>query len=263
MHVDEIFERGRLPLFERLAGHAAGAGLRTYATLSTVDASADTQRKRLDPLIDVRSHHGYTFEWWLVRGGTPAKLLQELRTSGDLAWFYHNERGTYFTGRWARLVNGLYLWASPFSSHVTWTYQAFEEHPLNDRDGRNHDFGMAFPDPDDPGVLMPTRGWTALAEGFDDLRYLAALEVAIVRWGPGAPEVAQRARTYLDQLRADVMRVPGGVDSKRLMAKVGTRDEAPLLDSLANRYDDAALALVRSRVEEYIHALEVAGASAR
>lgn len=263
LHVDEIFDRDRLPLFERLATHAHEAGLPTYATLSTLDKSADAHRKRLDPLIDVRSHHGYTFEWWLVRGGTVAEFERELGDSGDAAWFYHNDRGTYFTGRWARLVNGLYLWASPFSAHVTWAYQAFDQQPLDDRDGRGHDFGMAFPDPDDPTALVPTRGWTALSEGHDDLRYLAALEVAIVRWGPRAPEAAQRARAYLDRLRADVMRIPKGMDPQRLTAKMGTPDEAPLLDSLARRYDDAALALVRSRIEEHIHALEVAGAPSR
>lgn len=258
MHVDEIFERGRLPLFERLAAHARAAGLPTYATLSTLDDEADAHRKRLDPLLDVRSHHGYTFEWWLVRGGTVADYAQELRDTGDEAWFYHNERGTYFTGRWARLVNGVYLWASPFSTHVTWAYQAFDQQPLDDRDGRSHDFGMAFPDPDDPDALMPTRIWTALSEGHDDLRYLAALEAAIVHDGRRAPEAAARARAYLDDLRADIMRVPSGVDARRLRDKIGSPAEAPVLDALARRYDDAALALVRSRVEEHIHALHVA-----
>ena len=261
MVLDEIFERGRLPLFERLAPHAHAAGVRTLATLSTVDAAADAHRQRIDPWLDVRSHHGYTFEWWLLRGGTVDQYEQELRDAGDDAWFYHNERGTYFTGRWARLVNGLYLWASPFSTHVTWAYQAFEQHPLDDRDGRNHDFGMAFPDPDDATRLMPTRIWTALSEGHDDLRYLAALEAAIERWGPRAPAAAARARDYLARLRADILRLPGGIDTERLLSKIGTRAEAPLLDSLAARYDDAALALMRSRIEEHIHALAVAAGS--
>ncbi len=257
-HVDEIFERGRLPLFERLATHARDAGLQTYATLSTVDAAADVQRKRLDPLIDVRSHHGYSFEWWLLRGGTVAEYRQELAASGDKAWFYHNERGSYFTGRWARLANGLYLWASPFSAHITWAYQSFHGDPLDDRDGESHDFGMAFPDPEDPDALTPTRIWTALSEGHDDLRYLAALQGAIARLGPRAPEAAARAQSYLDELRRDVMRTPGGVDVDRLLAKIGTSAEAPIMDALAGRYDDAALALMRSRVEEHLHALEVA-----
>ena len=106
--------------------------------------------------------------------------------------------------------------------------------------------------------MIPTRIWTALAEGHDDLRYLAALEDAIVRCGPRAPEAAARAQDYLDRLRADVMRVPDGVDPDRLRSKIGTADEAPLLSSLARRYDDAALALVRMRIEEHIDALEVA-----
>lgn len=263
MHVDEIFDRGRLPLFERLAPFAAEAGLRTHATLSTVDASFDKARARIDPILDVRSHHGYSFEWWLLRGGTAAGYRQELADSGDTGWFYHNERGSYFTGRWARLVNGLYLWASPFEAHVTWAYQSFDGKPLDDRDGVSHDFGMAFPDPDDPDVLMPTRIWTALSEGHDDLRYLAALQSSIDRLGPRVPEVAGRAQAYLDELRRDVMQMPGGVDVDRLAAKIGTPAEAPFIDALAGRYDDAALALMRSRVEEHIHAIEVASMGAR
>lgn len=260
MHVDEIFERGRLPLFERLATFADAARMPTHATLSTATPAYDKLRARIDPVLDVRSHHGYSFEWWLLRGGSVASYRDELRRSGDVAWFYHNERGTYFTGRWARLVNGLYLWASPFSAHITWAYQSFDGSPHDDADGKSHDFGMAFPDPDDPDRLMPTRIWTALSEGHDDLRYLAALERAIVRWGPRAPEPAARARAYLDNLRADVLRLPGGIAVEQLPNKIGTPAEAPLVDALARRYDDAALALMRSRVEEHIVALRVASA---
>ncbi len=261
LHLDEVFERGRLPLFERLASAARRPALPTYATLSTAKPAYDRLRARIDPVLDLRSYHGYSFEWWMVRGGRVADFADELSRSGDRAWFYHNERGTYFTGRWARLVNGLYLWASPFSSHVTWAYQAFEGNPLDDSDGSSHDFGMAFPDPRDPDVLMPTRIWTALGEGYDDLRHLATLQWAIAEHREDAPALADEAQAYLDDLRADVLRMPGGVAVEQLPRKIGTPAEAPLLQSLAARYDDAALALVRARVEEYVVALRVASST--
>ncbi|MEM6292233.1 MAG: hypothetical protein AAGA54_13240 [Myxococcota bacterium] len=261
LHLDEVFERGRLALFERLASVGRTPALPTYATLSTAKPAYDGLRARIDPVLDLRSYHGYSFEWWLARGGTVADFAAELSRSGDRAWFYHNERGTYFTGRWARLVNGLYLWATPFSSHVTWAYQAFDGNPLDDRDGVSHDFGMAFPDPRDPDVLMPTRIWTALGEGHDDLRHLATLQWAIGAFRDDAPALAAEAQTYLDDLRADVLRVPGGIAVEQLPRTIGTPAEAPLLQSLAARYDDAALALVRARVEEYVVALRVASGS--
>ncbi len=260
MHLDEVFERDRLPLFERLAAVSRReSSLPIYATFSTAEPRYDDLRRRIDGLVDIRGHHGYSFEWWLLRGGTAASYRRELDRSGDTAWFYHNERGTYFTGRWARLVNGLYLWASPFSSHVTWAYQAFEGEPLDDGDGRGHDFGMSFPDPRDPDVLMPTRIWAAVEEGYDDLRYLATLEHALARHAKAAPGLATRARSFLDDLRDDVLQPPPGIDVDRLGSRVGTPAEAPLMDALASRYDDATLALIRARAEEFTVSLQVAG----
>ena len=59
----------------------------------------------------------------------------KLKESGDEAWFYHNARGPYWTPEWSRLINGLYLWASPFTTHIPWTYQAYSDNPFDDTDG--------------------------------------------------------------------------------------------------------------------------------
>lgn len=259
MHLDEVFYADRLELFETFArAHRSSSDLPIYTTFSTLDAGQDALRKRIDPFVDLRANHGYSFEWWLLRGGDPKAYAQELRRSGDRAWFYHNERGTYFTARWARLVNGLYLWATPFSAHVTWVYQNFEGNPHDDTDGAGHDFGVAFPDASNADVLIPTRAWPAIREGYDDLRYLHTLEVAIDSHAEAAPEVAKNARTFLETLRGDVLRPPLGIDPKLLPRAVGTPREAPFLRSLAERYDATEMAWVRDRVEEYTVALRTA-----
>lgn len=260
MHLDEIFDRRRLDGFIRLAKLTREAvSLPTYATFSTLTPGQDDLRRLIDPFVDVRSHHGYSFEWWLVRGGTMQSYAEELRRSGDRAWYYHNERGTYFTARWARLVNGLYLWAGPFETHVTWTYQQFDGSPLDDTDGSVHDFGLAFPNPSEPDVLIPTRSWEALAEGYDDLRYLVTLEVALERYGSGAPRVAQEAAAFLAELKRDLRSPPTGIDPAGLDEFVGTPREAPFVRAAAQRYDGPRLDWIRERCEELTRALVASG----
>ncbi len=262
MHLDEVFFANRLGLFETFARmHRATSRLPIYTTFSTLDDAHDALRRRIDPYVDLRANHGYSFEWWLLRGGDANAYANEVRRSGDRAWFYHNERGTYFTARWARLVNGIYLWATPFEAHVTWVYQNFDGNPHDDTDGVSHDFGVAFPDPTDPDVLVPTRAWPAIREGHDDLRYLHTLEVAIADHAEAAPRVATNAQTFLETLRTDVLRPPSGVDPTGLPRTVGTPAEAPLVRSLAQRYDAHEMTWIRDRVEEYTAALRTAASS--
>jgi hypothetical protein len=261
-HLDEVFSPGRLDLFLELAKLTRREPrLPIFASFSTVSEQQDRWRELVDPYVDIRANHGYSFEWWVIRGHDWDDYARELERSGDRGWFYHNERGTYFTARWARLINGLYLWAGPFESHVTWVYQRFDGNPFDDTDGGEHDFGLAFPDPADPAVLVPTRGWMAIREGFDDLRYLATLRAAVREHGEAAPGPAASARAFLDSLAADVLRPPAPIDARGLGAAVGTPDEAPYVAALSRRYDAGRLALVRDRAEELTLALVTAGES--
>lgn len=261
-HLDEIFGQGRLELFERLAQVSRSVPqLPIYAPFSTLVPEHDQMLERVDPFVDIRCNHGYSFEWWLARGQGFADYEAQLARSGDRAWFYHNERGTHFTPGWARLVNGLYLWASPFEAHAIWAYQRFDHDPYDDTDGQWHDFGMTFPDLRDPEVLVPTRAWQAVREGYDDLRYLATLTWAIRTRRHIAPEEAERAAVFLATLREDLRRAPAGVRPRLWSKRLGTAAEAPYLDAVSQRYDAGHLALVRERAEEFTVALLTATSS--
>lgn len=264
VHVDEIFTPTRLDMFVQFAEVSRRVPeLPIFATFSTMTPEQDEWRARVDPFIDIRGNHGYTFEWWIARGRDWEDYATELRRSRDRAWFYHNERGTYFTPQWARIINGVYLWAGPFESHVTWAYQSFYGDPLDDTDGKMHDYGVAFPSPEDPSVLVPTRAWAAVREGWDDIRYLETLRVAVDANKSSAPDLAAEGELLLERLRADVLRVPGPIDPDTLRARTGTAGEAPYVNSLSRRYDAGRLAMLRERAEELVVALEVARGARR
>lgn len=260
-HLDEVFRPERRELFVSLASAAPDVGgVPIYATLSTWSPQEDRWRRQIDPFVDIRAHHGFTFEWWIARGNDWDDYALELERSGDQAWFYHNDRGTWFTARWARIVNGVLLWFGPFRVHAPWTFQSFDERGVEDADTMNLDFAVAYPDPDDPAVLIPTRNWLAVREGYDDLRYLEALRRALAEHGTQAPEVAADARGFLRALRSDVRRAPTGLDAEALPSTVGSAAEAPLLGALARRYDTGYLDLLRDRIEELVVSLRTAGA---
>jgi len=272
-HLDEVFNRGRLPLYIRLTKAAQQVpDVRMYITFHTVADRNDVMRKEIDPFVDIRCNHGYSFEWWLGRGHTIEDYETELRESGDEAWFYHNARGVHFTAEWSRIINGLYLWASPFRVHVPWTYQSYRANPFDDTDGAGHDFGMSFPGPEDRADLVPTRLWEALREGGDDLRYIATLEAAIAANRERKPIVAAAAQAYLDKLSQLVQRVrvpakaepaaeepPAGrreidLDTGLVMGvgRVGSAEESPLINALAQRFSGSDWQRVRAAVAQHI-----------
>ena len=272
-HLDEVFNRGRLPLYIRLTKAAQQVpGVRMYITFHTVADQHDAMRKALDPFVDIRCNHGYSFEWWLGRGHTIEEYEGELRESDDEAWFYHNARGVHFTAEWARIINGLYLWASPFRVHVPWTYQSYKGNPFDDTDGAGHDFGLSFPGPEDPADLVPTRLWEAMREGGDDLRYIATLEAAIAANRQRRPDEAAAAQAYLDKLSQLIRRaqVPAktepateeqragrreiDLDTGLVMGvgRVGSADESPLINALAQRLTGSAWQRVREKVVGHI-----------
>ncbi|MBM3336056.1 hypothetical protein FJY63_15460, partial [Candidatus Sumerlaeota bacterium] len=101
-HLDEVFNEGRLPLYIRLTKIGQQApGVKFYITFNTLAPVHDEMRRQIDPYVDLRCHHGYSFEWWLARGHSIAEYAAELKASGDEAWFYHNARGGYCTEQWA------------------------------------------------------------------------------------------------------------------------------------------------------------------
>lgn len=282
-HLDEVFaSRSLLDQYLRLSQAARQVPeARLYITFHTRSDADDGLRRELDPFMDLRCHHGYTFEHWLARGHTMDEYAAELRASGDESWFYHNARGTYWTAEWSRIINGIYLWASPFAAHCPWTYQDYFDNPFDDTDGpesKGHDWGLSFPGPIDPADLVPTRCYEAMREGGDDLRYLATLEHWIAHARGGQSSAAQGARQYLDQWRslirnarplapsasAGTTNVPVAspaaidIDTGLVMGQggIGTAGEAPLIQALASRGNGEQWQQMRRELARWIIQLQ-------
>lgn len=268
--MDEVFGKNRLPLYMRLTVAAQQVpGFKFYITFNTAKEEFEDMRKRIDPYVDVRGYHGFALEWWIARGHTWEEMERELARSGDEAWFYHNVRGAYYAAQWARIINGVYLWATPMRVHAPWIYQRYYDNPFDDGDHRRPDFGMAFPDPGHPGKLVPTRIWECMREGYDDLRYLATLE----HWAnlKGGAE-GKASRAYLDKVRAlvrDVKPAPAGSDAQLPMAKpgeqadldtgivigagkIGSAEEAPIVNALARRFTAEQWQTIRNEIAVWI-----------
>jgi hypothetical protein len=206
-HMDEVFGRDRLDRYIRLTRPVRRVeGLRMYITLHTrPTAQVEAMTRRIDPFVDIRGYHAHSIDLWLAAGHTFAELGRELETSGDEAWCYYNPRSVDVTPEWQRIVNGLWLWLGPITTHCPWIYNSYRGDPLDDRDG--FDYGYAFPV---DGEIVGTRLWEGYREGVDDLRYLSTLErlVAQRKSEPQARDAVREARAFLDGLRERLLALP-------------------------------------------------------
>ncbi len=270
-HLDEVLStEGLLDAYIDMARHVRRESqVPLYITLNTRLPKSDSLRQRLDPFVDYRGYHGFSFEWWLARGHRIRDLEQEHATSGDRALFYHNARGPHFTPRRSRIVNGILLWAGPFESHAPWIYQRYSGNPFDDRDGPRNDTGMAFPGPNDS--IVSTRLWEATREGWIDLRHLQTLERLIAERGETNPKAAKRARQTLDTIRALVREAGppprnnfagrqenerGGLYITQPRYPHSPTNESPLLSALEREFGPDGLDLLRARLAEYISDLD-------
>ena len=270
-HLDEVFSgEGRLDSYIDVSRHIKRRSkVPLYITLNTVRPSSNALRQRLGPFVDYRAYHGYSFEWWLARNNRVRELEIEHTRSGDRASFYHNSRGPHFSARRSRIVNGILLWAGPFESHAPWIYQKYYGNPLDDRDGREHDIGMAFPGPNDS--LVSSRIWEATREGWIDLRHLQTLERLILERFEALPRAAGRASQTLEKIRALVREAGppprnnfaglrknarGGLYISQPRRPYSLADEAPLLSALDLEFGSDGLDHLRATLATHISELD-------
>jgi len=270
-YFDEVFStEGLLDLYIDVSRHVQRRSkVPLYITLNTRSPASNQLRQRLDPFVDYRGYHGFTFEWWLARGHRVRELAEEHKRSGDRASFYHNARGPHFSARRSRIVNGILLWAGPFESHFPWIYQRFYGNPFDERDHSRHDQGMAFPGPNES--IVATRIWEATREGWIDLRHLQTLERLIAERGDAHPRAAYRARQTLESVRALVREAgpppPNNFVGLRKNARGGLFisqprhpypliDEAPLLSALDQEFGADGLDRLRTQLAKHISELD-------
>lgn len=204
-HLDEVFGRGRLPRYIRLTKAVRQVPeFRMYITFHNQPRPGIAEMiQQIDPYVDIRCYHGHSIDMWLAAGHTFEELRAELEGSGDEAWTYYNPRSVDVTPEWMRIVNGVWLWMSPITTHCPWIYNAYRGDPLDDADG--HDYGYAFPVGDE---IVPTRLWEAYREGVDDVKYLYTLESLIAERRRVKPQAAQEAEEWLRRLRERLLNLP-------------------------------------------------------
>ena len=116
-------------------------------------------------------------------------------------WSYYNNSDD--DGLIARANAGLWLWRSPFTVTMPWTFNFYENSPFTDLDNATaqEDMVYACPDPEAPGHFASSLMWEGLREGFCDLRVAATLEQSLEA-NPQAPqEVQDAARKALARAR--------------------------------------------------------------
>ena len=249
-HLDEVFSGDRLPRYIAMTQAARQVpGFRFYITFHTVNERAEELRRQIDPYVDIRGNHGYSFEWWLAREHTFEEYRQELRDSGDEAWFYLNPNRVWRDAKLQRLVNGLYMWLSPFSGRLDWGYSHPRGDPFNDLDSDSTDTGYAFWSPTEPEDLVPTRDWEAWREGIDDVSYLLMLESLIEERKEA--QAARAAARWRERLRA---RIPKAQGSKYKAGPTPKRDasESPFILALRQTFTSDDLQQIRYQAAQHI-----------
>lgn len=247
-HMDEVFTPKRIARFIDAARVVRqGPHFRFYETMHMMPGRWEDYMKRADDYIDVRCINGHSLDEWLKSGHTFAELAAMLKASGDEGWTYYNMRGSFFIPEWNRIVNGLYMWTSPLTTHVPWMYYSYGGNPFDDTDSRRYDFGYAFPSDSDPTQLISTLHWEAFREGYDDMRYFATLE-ALARRAEKAGVSARSARQWLTRLRAMMPRTPQDIADIDL--------ESPVLVWLSRRLTGADWDRMRQRTAQEIAKLQ-------
>lgn len=199
-HLDEVFKTEVRPRYELLTRPAVGIDeLKFYITFYPHED--ETLMQWVDPLVNIRNYHGAAADAWLAKGRTFGDLAEYMNPENDRLWLYYNAEEVEMDPRWMRIINGIYLWLSPYELHAIWAYSESQGNLFDDTDSTSGTMGMAFIDPRN-GSLLSTRHWEAYREGGDDLRYLATLEELIQERAKSAPVACEAARQFLEELRS-------------------------------------------------------------
>lgn len=292
-HSDELFRSGveesRIADYITLSKVVRKVSkLPLYITFHTAYPENDAMRQTIDPWVDIRGHHGSTFQMWLARGNTVTQYKQELARAGDEAWNYYNPDGPWMHASWYRIINGLYLWASPFTTQAPYTYQFYLYNPYYDA-GRDVIYGFSFPHPDTDYRQVSTTIWETSRQGYNDTRYFLKLQrqIRAVRSryervprgrDPVADQLmqnAEKAEAFLQDLDGLVTRLvtvpetepigPVSYDAEgNLDFEATTRihpfnyktaDESQITNALDHRFDGKSWQKIREIAAEHIKSL--------
>ena len=247
-HMDEVLNRGRLPLYTRLTRPVRRVPeQRVYITLHTLPRPGVPELTRqLAPYMDIRCYNGHALDLWLQAGHSFKELGRELEQSGDEGWMYYNPHRPFFTAEWARIVNGLYLWWSPLRVHCPFRYRTMREYPLS----FPHNMGFTVKSLHDLTTPIATRQWEGYRLGAQDAWYFCALEDLLASAGERTGTEVAAAREWVQYLRS----LMPSTDEMQSIAEEQCKDY-PVLYTVAGRLDGAEFERLRLRTAEHILAL--------
>jgi len=243
-HMDEVLGRGRLPLYIRLTKPIRRVPeQRIYITLHTMPRpNVPEMTRQLDPYVDIRCYNGHALDLWIQAGHSFDELSEELRRSGDEGWMYYNPHRPFFTAKWARIVNGLYMWWSPLHVHCPYRYRTMRTYPLP----FIWNMGFSVMSLKDFKTPIATRQWEGFRLGAQDAWYFCMLEDLVAKAGEmNTPEV-QKAKTWLEHLRN---MMPEADDIKDIESNY------PILVKTSERLDGKGFEDIRLKTAENIIAL--------
>lgn len=238
-HMDEVLGRKRLPLYISLTKPVREVPTELmYITLHTIPRSwVPEATKLIDPYVDVRGYNGHALDLWIQAGHTFDELKQELEQSGDEGWVYYNPHRPFFIAKWARIVNGLFMWWSPLKVHCPYRYRTMRGYPYS----FIHNMGFSVRSIQDLKTPIATRQWEGFRLGAQDVWYICMLEDLVAQAGESAPALAAAER--LKHLRSMMPK------SNEIQ---GIDNESPVVFRAAERLDGAAYEKLRLTTAEHI-----------
>jgi len=238
-HMDEVLGRKRLPLYISLTKPVRQVlSKRMYITLHTLPRPwVPEATKLIDPFVDVRGYNGHALDLWIQAGHTFDELRQELEQIGDEGWVYYNPHRPFFVAKWARIVNGLFMWWSPLMVHCPYRYRTMRGYPYS----FIHNMGFSVRSIQDLKTPIATRQWEGFRLGAQDVWYICMLEDLVAQAEESVPR--QAAVEWLACLRS-------------MMPKAneiqGIDNESPVVFKVAERLDGAAYEKLRLTTAEHI-----------
>lgn len=244
-HMDEVLGKKRLPLYIRLTRAVRRVPeQRVYITLHTIPRPGVAEMTReLDPYMDIRCYNGHALDLWLQAGHTFAELGEELERSGDEGWMYYNPHRPFYTAKWSRVINGLYLWWSPLRVHCPFRYRTMRAYPLS----FTHNMGYTVKSGHDGVTPVSTRQWEGYRLGMQDCTYFCMLQDLAARASEARPAAAAKAEMWLEHLR-ELM--PASADIQEIDEKAC--QDYPVVYTVASRLDGRALDDIRRRTAALI-----------
>jgi len=242
-HMDEVLGAKRLPLYISLTKPVRQApSERMYITLHTMPRPwVPEATRRLDPYVDIRCYNGHALDLWIQAGHTFDELRQKLEQSGDEGWVYYNPHRPFFIAKWARIVNGLFLWWSPLKVHCPYRYRTMRGYPYS----FIHNMGFSVTWAQDGKTPVATRQWEGFRLGVQDVWYTCMLEDLVGKAKASAQDTAscKAAERWLEHLRGLMPKTP---------EIQGIKNESPVVFKVAERLDGAAFENIRRTTAEHI-----------